>query len=76
MRPLLNAIKKTELRMAEAEQKLEGIQGRLAQSELYEAERKIELADLLKLEGELKALGAELEDQWLEQQQTLEELND
>ncbi|MFT4823940.1 MAG: ATP-binding cassette subfamily F protein 3 [Halioglobus sp.] len=75
LRPLLNAVKKTEKRMAETDKELEGIQDRLGNSDLYETEQKKELADLLRREGELKALAGELEEEWLEQQETLEEFN-
>ncbi len=75
LRPLLNAVKKTEKRMAETEKELESIQNRLGNSELYEAEQKNELADLLRREGELKALAVEFEEEWLEQHDRLEEIN-
>ena len=41
---------------------------------MYSAERKNELADLLKREGELKLQAGQLEESWLEQQQMLEDL--
>jgi ATP-binding cassette subfamily F protein 3 len=75
IRPLIKAIQKTEKQMADVDKELEGIQQRLGDSELYDSERKSELAELLKLEGALKVRAEELEEAWFEQQHSLEELN-
>ena len=60
--------------MAKVEDELADIQQRLADSELYSEERRAELAQLVKSEGELKAAAEQLEEKWLELQQTMEDL--
>ena len=74
LRPLLNKVKKTETAMAEVEDEQADLQTQLGDTDLYIPARKDDLAGLLKREGELKIRAAQLEDSWLEQQQTLEEL--
>lgn len=74
LRPLTNAVQKTETQMAKTEKELASVQEQLADTDLYNKERKSELASLLKQEGELQAQAATLEESWLEQQQALEEL--
>jgi ATP-binding cassette subfamily F protein 3 len=74
LRPLINKVKKTEAAMAEVEAEQEKLQTQLGDTDLYSAARRDDLADLLKREGELKIRAVELEESWLEQQQTLEEL--
>ncbi len=74
LRPLLNKVKKTEAAMAEAEDEQAKLQTQLGDTDLYSPARRDDLAGLLKREGELKVRAAELEESWLEQQQTLEEL--
>jgi ATP-binding cassette subfamily F protein 3 len=73
-RPLQRLIEKTEKQMSAAEQELEKMQALLSDSELYSEARKIELADLLKREGELKIRSEQLEEAWFTQQHELEEL--
>ncbi|MEH6568301.1 MAG: ATP-binding cassette domain-containing protein [Halioglobus sp.] len=75
IRPLVNKIQKTEKQMAELENALGSIQQRLGDTDIYSGERREELAELLKNEGELKNQTAELEELWLEQQSLLEELS-
>ncbi|MEH6583059.1 MAG: ATP-binding cassette domain-containing protein [Halioglobus sp.] len=74
LRPLMKKIRQTEKQMAELEVQLESIQAQLADSELYESARRAELAELVRQEGELKARTEGLEETWLEQQHSLEEL--
>lgn len=74
LRPLKKNIDKTESEMSKIEEELGAIQEQLGDTELYSPQRKEELADLLKREGELKARSEQLEESWLEQQQALEEL--
>ena len=74
LRPLTKRLEKTEKEMLCAEETLASIQETLADADLYSEGRKSELADLLNKEGELKSRTAALEEQWLEQQQELEEL--
>ncbi|MFT5711334.1 MAG: ATP-binding cassette subfamily F protein 3 [Halioglobus sp.] len=73
-RPLQRLIEKTERQMSKTESELHKMQARLADSDLYSKTRKDELADLLKLEGQLKTQSDELEEAWLEQQDELESL--
>lgn len=75
IRPLVNKIQKTEKKMAELESKLSTIQQRLGDPDIYSGERREELAELVKSEGELKSQTDELEELWLEQQSLLEELS-
>ncbi len=74
MRPLRKRIEKTEREIARTEEQLSAIRGQLADSELYEASRKAELADVLQREAALKASAVTLEERWLGDQQALEEL--
>jgi ATP-binding cassette subfamily F protein 3 len=67
---------RNETEMTKVEGKLAEIQQRLGDTELYSEERRAELAQLVKNEGELKATAEQLEEQWLELQQTLEDLQD
>ena len=76
LRPLKKKLDKTEAEMAAVEADLELLQAQLGDAGLYSAERKNELADLLKREGELKLQAGQLEESWLEQQQVLEDLGD
>ncbi len=72
LRPLTKAIEKTEAAMEKQQQALANLQEQLADTALYEADRKSNLADLLKREGEVKAALAELEESWMQQQEALE----
>ncbi|MEH6634288.1 MAG: ATP-binding cassette domain-containing protein [Halioglobus sp.] len=73
LRPLINQVKKTEAAMATVEAEQAELQSQLGDTDLYNQERKSELAELLKREGELKSQAEQLEESWLEQQQVLEE---
>jgi ATP-binding cassette subfamily F protein 3 len=74
LRPLKQALQKTEAEMAQTEQRLESVQQRLSDTTLYDEGCKEELADLLREEGELQRRSGELDERWLEQQQALEQL--
>ena len=74
LRPLLQSIKKTEAALASVEVEQAEVQTQLEDTDLYTAERKNDLANLLKREGQLKTRAGDLEESWLEQQQVLEEL--
>ena len=74
LRPLTRNIAKTEAAMAAVESEQAKLQTQLSDTDLYTVERKSDLAALLKREGELKAQAEQLEESWLDQQQTLEEL--
>jgi ATP-binding cassette, subfamily F, member 3 len=75
LRPLQKQLDKTEAEMAAVNLSLEELREQLGNTELYAGENRHSLANLLKREGELKVRAAELDDIWLEQQQTLEELS-
>jgi len=74
LRPLKKTIASIERDLDQQQQQLAKLQEQLADTDVYQASRKEELADLLKREGELKRLGDTLEERWLEHQQQLEEL--
>jgi ATP-binding cassette subfamily F protein 3 len=74
LRPLKKRLDKTETEMAAIEAEQAALQTQLSDTGLYTEARKQELAQFLKREGELKARAVLLEDQWLAQQQELEEL--
>ncbi len=74
LRPLKKELDDVESRMQMTDKALQGVQDSLADAGLYTEERKPELSELLKKEGELKADSETLEERWLELQQELEEL--
>ena len=61
--------------MAAVSLALQQLREQLGNSDLYTEANRQKLAGLLKREGELKVRGAQLDDIWLEQQQTLEDLS-
>jgi len=75
LRPLQKQLDKIEVEMTEVDRVLRELREQLGNSELYTDANKQTLANLLKREGELKVRAAELDEIWLEQQQTLEELS-
>ena len=75
LRPLQKQINQLEKGLAKIEASLLTLQDKLGDSGLYEAERKEELADLLKREGELKTEADTLEAQWLAAQEELEAIS-
>ena len=74
LRPLQKGLEKTEREMTRVNLALEEIQSRLGDSNLYAEDQKEELAALLRQEGELKVTAEQLDEDWLDQQQQLEEL--
>ncbi len=74
LRPLQKQLDRTEAEMAAVTRALDELREQLGNNELYTEKNRQTLAGLLKREGELKVRAAELDDIWLEQQQTLEEL--
>jgi ATP-binding cassette subfamily F protein 3 len=74
LRPLRKQLDKTESEMTRVSLALEEVREQLGFADLYTEAHKAKLAQLLKLEGELKLRAEELDDLWLEQQQALEEL--
>ena len=75
LRPLQKQLEKTEAAMTAVNLSLDELREQLGNPELYAGENRQTLANLLKRERELKVRAAELDDIWLEQQQTLEELS-
>ncbi|MEE4203000.1 MAG: ATP-binding cassette domain-containing protein [Halieaceae bacterium] len=74
LRPLKKALEKVERDMEALQTRLTSIQQSLADPELYESHRKAELAELVRDEGEVKTKLAEIEEQWLQQQDELDAL--
>ena len=74
LRPLRKQLDNTEAEMASVSQALQHVREQLGSAELYTEAQKTRLAELLKREGELKVRADELDELWLDQQQTLEEL--
>ena len=72
LRPLKKALEKLENHIDALQTQLTSIQQSLADPALYEGDRKTELAELVRSEGEIKATLAEAEEQWLMQQDELE----
>jgi ATP-binding cassette, subfamily F, member 3 len=75
LRPLQKQLDKTEAEMAAISLALQELREQLGDTALYTESNKQTLANLLQREGELKVRAAELDDIWLDQQQTLEELS-
>ncbi len=73
LRPMKKELAATEKKMAAAETRLSALEALLADSTLYEEQRKDELAALLKEQGELRVASQKLDEHWLNLQQTLEE---
>ena len=73
-RPLQKQVTSLEKAIAEAEGKLAQVREKLADGDLYEQERKKELAELLQQEGELKLAIESLEDEWLSAHEALDAL--
>jgi ATP-binding cassette subfamily F protein 3 len=74
IRPLKRALEKTEKHIDALNTQLAELQVTLADTGLYDENRKAELAELLKKEGELKLQRETLETTWLEQQETIDAL--
>jgi ATP-binding cassette subfamily F protein 3 len=76
LRPLRKRIEQTEREIGDTDAQLARLQTRLADPGLYDDSNRGELAATVKLEGELKARSAQLEESWLSDQQELEELEE
>ncbi|MFA7554940.1 MAG: ATP-binding cassette domain-containing protein [Spongiibacteraceae bacterium] len=74
LNPINNAIKKIEQQMATTDQSLEKIENALGDGELYEAENKDKLQDLLKQQVKAKQVKDQQEEQWFELNEQLETL--
>ena len=74
LQPLKKTIRDLEARLEKGQQALDALQTQLADGDLYTQSAGDELAELLKQEGQLKRELAEIEGEWLEQQEALEAL--
>jgi ATP-binding cassette subfamily F protein 3 len=74
LQPLKKTIRALETRLEKGQQALDALQTQLADGDLYTQSAGDELAELLKQEGQLKRELAEIEGEWLEQQEALEAL--
>ena len=74
LQPLKKALRVLEQQIEKGQQSLQTLQAKLADGDLYAQNAGTELADLLKLEGQLKRELEALESEWLEQQEALETL--
>ncbi|MEM8500799.1 MAG: ATP-binding cassette domain-containing protein [Pseudomonadota bacterium] len=74
LQPLKKSIARIERKMAEGQQRLTALEQRLADTSIYEAENKAELDNVLFDQAKESQQHGELEEQWLELQQELEDL--
>lgn len=74
LRPLTKNVQKIEQQIAANEEELTGIETRLHDAGLYQEERKEELKQLLQEQGRLRQQSEQLEEEWLQQSEALEEL--
>jgi ATP-binding cassette subfamily F protein 3 len=72
--PLRKQAERLEQQLGELQQALAGLEARLADTALYEAARKDELRTLLAEQAQLRGREGELEEQWLEALEALEQL--
>ena len=74
LQPLKKSIRALEQRIEKDQQALQALQAKLADADLYEQNDGSALADVMKQEGQLKRDLADLESEWLAQQEELEAL--
>ncbi len=74
LKPLTNKIKKLESLMETKHQRIDEIETSLADTELYLADNKLRLQELLKEQGDIKQTLASTEEEWLMLQEELEAL--
>ncbi len=74
LKPLTNEIKKLESLMETKHQRIDEIETSLADTELYLADNKLRLQELLKEQGDIKQTLASTEEEWLMLQEELEAL--
>ncbi|MCK9564035.1 MAG: ATP-binding cassette domain-containing protein, partial [Bacteroidales bacterium] len=72
--PAKRALEKTEKAIADLETALLAVEQQLAEPDLYGAEQRDRLQQLLQEQGQLRQRKEALEDEWFERQQALEEL--
>ena len=66
IRPLQKEINANEKRMAQIEQQLQQLESKLANNSMYDHERKAELEELLREQGQLQSEAPALEESWLD----------
>ena len=71
-KPLRKAIEQYEKSMADAHKKLQIVEGQLSDTEIYSAENKPQLKQILAEQAKLKSCLEESEMQWLEVQEQME----
>jgi len=76
LRPLQTALKKTEKALEVLQQRLAQLQAELADPELYEAEQRQRLSEIVKEEGAVKTEITTLEDVWVEQQEAIDDADE
>ena len=69
---ITNRLKRVEQKMQKAETRLAEVEGQLANNDLYEADKKDELTDLIHQQAEIKGELAALEENWLMLSEELE----
>ena len=74
LQPLKKVIRQLEAKMEKGQQALDSLQAQLADGDLYTQSAGDELAELLKQEGQLKRELADIESEWLAQQEALDAL--
>ncbi|MGD8642506.1 MAG: ABC transporter ATP-binding protein, partial [Gammaproteobacteria bacterium] len=73
LQPLRNTVKKLEQQVSKLEQQKDAIDIRLAQPEMYNADNKPQLTELLKEQSRLQQELAQTEEQWLGAMEELEQ---
>ena len=74
LRPLLKSIQRVERDMSDNEDRQSEMELKLADATLYDTERKSDLEQLLQRQVQLKQQAAALEEDWMQLQQSMEEL--
>ncbi len=74
VRPLQKEIRTNEKKMAQLEQRLAQLEDKLADNSLYDHQRKAELDETLREQGQLKSEASALEESWLDLHDQLETL--
>ena len=76
IKPLQQAVKKLEKQLEAAQVELASLHAQMEDSAIYEAANKQKLTDVIKRQAELEGLIEEVEMDWLEQQEKIEEVTD
>ncbi|MBN2864481.1 MAG: ATP-binding cassette domain-containing protein [Thiotrichales bacterium] len=76
IKPLQQAVKKLEKQLEAAQVELASLHAQMEDSAIYEAANKQKLTDVIKRQAELEGLIEEVEMDWLEHQEKIEEVTD